>query len=237
MPSVACPSCERRFSVRPESLPILTQCPQCRVCFYPDTGEIVDPATRADRASTQPRQPPPSPVRPDTVQVSARLLSWPQSCACCRGSSTATLAASHTRTTGKKVIHSQTRSWNVPYCDDCKEHVRLYEDAKSSLLLGILAGALVPFCVFALFIDDENNLYRIAGVLGILAGLALLPLSYRNYQRKMSLARESQNDDCCALWAAVEYHGWYGTVHTFVFYNQAYATAFRSLNARKCVGG
>jgi hypothetical protein len=35
---------------------------------------------------------------------------------------------------------------------------------------------------------------------------------------------------------AVEYEGWYGTVHTFYFASEDYAAAFRRANAGKIVG-
>jgi hypothetical protein len=58
------------------------------------------------------------------VQVSARILEWPQQCACCCGPPDMTWEASSTRHTGKRVIREQTKSWEVPYCSRCVGHIK-----------------------------------------------------------------------------------------------------------------
>jgi hypothetical protein len=85
------------------------------------------------------------------VQISARLISWPQQCACCLGRATEVYQTSHTRVTGKKVIRTDSRSWKVPYCGNCLDHVDAEAEAKSInsagaytvLVLGIVFGLVV----------------------------------------------------------------------------------------------
>jgi len=59
-------------------------------------------------------------------QISARLLHWPRQCACCRGAADAEMRAAATRTRGKRVVHTTTRWWTIPYCSRCVGHIRKY---------------------------------------------------------------------------------------------------------------
>ena len=90
--------------------------------------------TRESAECTTP--PPPSMGRPQParaaksdsqsgghVQLSARIIHWPQMCACCCGRPNTTVEISHTRTTGVKVIREQTKGWQVPYCRKCLDHI------------------------------------------------------------------------------------------------------------------
>lgn len=58
-----------------------------------------------------------------TVQISARVIDWPTQCACCCGPANATVAVSHVRTKGVEVIRSEEKSWQVPYCKLCLQHM------------------------------------------------------------------------------------------------------------------
>jgi hypothetical protein len=40
---------------------------------------------------------------------------------------------------------------------------------------------------------------------------------------------------CSAMHAACHYEGWYGSVHSFSFYNHDFAKAFRQAKAGKCL--
>jgi hypothetical protein len=46
---------------------------------------------------------------------------------------------------------------------------------------------------------------------------------------------DEMHDDCVNVKAAVAYHGFHGSVHTFSFYNWRYANRFIDLNRDKCV--
>ena len=85
------------------------------------------------------------------VQISARLIRWPEQCACCLGRANEVYRATYTRVTGKKVIRTDSRWWDVPYCSSCLGHVDAASRAKAItatgaytvLALGILLGLVV----------------------------------------------------------------------------------------------
>src|SRR4051812_44837622 len=57
------------------------------------------------------------------VEISARLIRWPNNCACCCGPADTSINISFTSRTGVRVIHEQTKSWRVPYCSQCFDHI------------------------------------------------------------------------------------------------------------------
>lgn len=87
------------------------------------------------------------------LRISAHIIRWPQACACCFGQANTAHDATSTRVRGKRVVRVNTRSWRVPYCSDCLEHVEADNYAKSIttaladfvLVLGLLAGLGVAF--------------------------------------------------------------------------------------------
>jgi hypothetical protein len=85
------------------------------------------------------------------IEISARLIRWPPVCACCLGRSNDVLRATSTRVTGKRVVRTDSRSWNVPYCSACLDHIDAEQHAHSIsgsgaitvMTLGIVLGLLV----------------------------------------------------------------------------------------------
>ena len=59
------------------------------------------------------------------IAVSARILKWPNVCACCMGPADGTIPVCHTRVTGRRVIRHDVRQWRVPCCSRCREHMDL----------------------------------------------------------------------------------------------------------------
>ena len=167
----------------------------------------------------------PAPVA-HRVQVSARLLHWPQQCACCGGPSHTSLTAGHTRVSGKRVIRTSTRSWDVPYCSDCRQHVRLAQAAWGPLIGGSIGGIFL----FLVGMGTGDTIGFLAS--SLLAG-GVVWASVRSWRSQMARAVSLQGGLCCSLGPAVIYHGWYGRVHTFTFYSRAFIDAFRRLNASK----
>lgn len=139
---------------------------------------LTDPRLRAEydsrratsgsvRGVPDPDAPRPAPNRPEPprettshhraggrVQISARLIHWPQQCACCFGPFNDYYRATYTRVTGKKVIRTDSRWWDVPYCSECLDHLDAHARAKSIssasaysvLVFGILIGLVVALC-------------------------------------------------------------------------------------------
>jgi hypothetical protein len=93
---------------------------------------------------------------------------------------------------------------------------------------------------------DWANAVMAAGAYGI--GYGLLRLAGSTEQKGWEIPycweclehvegrSERPKRSCCGLDPAVEYCGWYGTVHRFSFYNWKYANRFMLLNRDKCLG-
>lgn len=92
------------------------------------------------------------------VSISARIIRWPQLCCCCLGVSNEVYCANYNRFDGSKSVRVTSRSWNVPYCTQCIEHVNakksnMFNMSKSVsfILIGVLLGlavAIVGGCCF-----------------------------------------------------------------------------------------
>jgi hypothetical protein len=192
------------------------------------------------------------------VQISARIISWPRVCACCCQPADTSVEVSSTRVTGKKVIHTQTKSWDVPYCRRCLAHIEAGKALKRlsmvvihlSGLFGLVGGALAIVGFAAVY----PRSVLIAIVLGLLLAAAtttvvILTFSWcrAKYQRDVQ-AKKAQRakleqqlnallcQTCCvADQLAAKYDGWHGSVHTFFFANREFASAFRRINPGKCL--
>lgn len=74
--------------------------------------------------------------------------------------------------------------------------------------------------------------------LWLLASLIFAGLSYLSFtEAKAALARyqSERSSTCSGAGSAVQYEGWYGSVHTFVFTSTQYGTAFQLANQKKLV--
>jgi hypothetical protein len=174
------------------------------------------------------------------VRVSARLLSWPQCCVCCGGLADTSYQAAFTRTTGKRVIKTDTRSWAVPYCSRCRGHVEKARQAKTLLATAIVLGTLGGLLAVWKIAGGDSHSPTVTDILvgvvvfvvggGISTGLCMLR------SRALAAARQLTRTTCPCLGEAVAYCGWYGSVHTFLFASQGYASAFMGMNRSKLVG-
>ena len=85
------------------------------------------------------------------VHISARLIRWPQKCACCLGRADAVYQTTHTRVTGKNVVHTDSRWWKVPYCSGCLDHMDAKARASSITAAGaytvLILGIFLGLCV------------------------------------------------------------------------------------------
>lgn len=194
------------------------------------------------------------------VQISARIIRWPGICACCGHSADTNIEISSTRTTGKRVIRTQTKSWEVPYCSRCLSHIRAARELRSfsrivvnlSLVIG-LAGAALSLLIFGLIVWQSVILAVFLSLLLVAGTVVLLSVTWRSCQaryrrhltaKKAERARlerrlESLLCDTCSRESrcAAEYEGWYGSVHTFYFCNADFATALERANPGKCLRG
>ena len=113
-----CPACDKAHEAPDNLAGTKGPCPSCgqRLQFpFPVPVAIVE-------------NPKPTANDPVMVQVSAKLLCWPRSCACCMGTPDVEYLVTCTRTSKKK---QEQQCWRVPYCSACLAHVRTQNGAKA----------------------------------------------------------------------------------------------------------
>lgn len=57
------------------------------------------------------------------VKISAHIIHWPKTCACCGGSAETAVQVTHERTKGVRVVRTEEKSWHIPYCLRCLGHI------------------------------------------------------------------------------------------------------------------
>jgi hypothetical protein len=191
------------------------------------------------------------------VEISARIIRWPSVCACCCRRADTTLEISSTRVTGKRVIHSHTKSWEVPYCRRCLAHIDVLLELRRfslfvlhlSVLFGLIGGAVGLLLLFA-FIRSSVPLAIALSFLAAAATTATVVATFRwcnerykrEVQAKQARRRELEDrlasllcGDCSEKDQAAEYGGWYGSIHTFYFSSSKFAALVEQVNAGKCL--
>jgi hypothetical protein len=133
--------------------------------------------------------------------------------------------ATFTRRSGKKVVHTDTRGWSIPYCSRCLDHINHLRTAVIALVLGIVAAVGME-CI---------------GIWGgyprvfLLFAVPFLGLGFWGYYALHTSAKSLATEDCICLGPAVEYHGWSGSVHNLAFRNADYAAAFARNNRTRLI--
>lgn len=157
-------------------------------------------------------------------QISARLLHWPRSCACCGDAADSHMRAAASKTTGKRVQHTKTSWWEVPYCNACLAHKATYESADWWIWASLIAGVIAW-----IVIGQKSS----SGTLGFLVGAAILGAGFWPQSKAKDAARAQMKSTCCTPKAAVRYLNWHGTFHTFVFESEQYTNEFLASNGQK----
>jgi hypothetical protein len=139
------------------------------------------------------------------VHVSARLLSFPPQCACCGAPPQVDYRITAVRVTGKRVVRTQSRYWEIPYCQNCMRHASLWPKPWGNFtwFMALITGLLwIPIQIF-------------------------LDLSARNGARKLC------SSSCCTAAPAAAYLSWDGTVHSFEFTSAPFAFEFILANRNR----
>ncbi len=159
------------------------------------------------------------------VDVSGHSFVFPNECACCSGIPDCELTVSANRSWGSKVVRTETKSWDVPYCAGCIEHIRA-DEAAGSFARWFTALSVL----FALSIGYGVNPYWGAaiGILGVTGTVLVFGKLLRN-------ARAKGSGSCVTLHRAVEYLGWSATLHKFEFTSWHFACNFMRANQKKLV--
>ncbi len=167
------------------------------------------------------------------VDVSGHQFVFPTTCACCKGKADTHLRVSASKSTGKRVTHTSTNVWEIPYCDRCVQHVSAAGDAEAQAWLfgvvSVVAGGMLWQLV--------TNLY------GIPAGIVVcIPVGFVGwfgtvmpYRKRMAEARAMCGPGCVCVERAVRYLGWHGPLHMFWIESLDYALAFMVANQKKLV--
>lgn len=193
-----------------------------------------------------------------TVHISARIINWPPVCACCCRPADTSIEVESTRQTGVKVIRTEAKSWRVPYCRRCLDHIevanelREFDDRAGSTTgcLGIV-GFVVALIVF--FLAYRHSLFLailltfLVVAVTVTAEVLLYPRFQREYLEQLETKRQQKEEieqrlaalQCggcsCDDRLAASYRGWAGTVHTFHFVSQRFAGYFCHHNRGKIV--
>jgi hypothetical protein len=159
------------------------------------------------------------------VDVSGAILSFPVECACCGASPDSDLTISARRSWGKRVIHTEARAWEIPYCTSCLEHVRRSRDAgtfaRAATVMSLGAAALVG--------------YLEAVYWGIGVAVGLIALTIFIYGRLLKRAESHSGHGCVGLDQAISYGGWSGSLHSFEITSSKFARDFMLINERRLV--
>jgi len=158
------------------------------------------------------------------VSLSGKQFVFPRECACCGSYPLTSISVSGT----EKNRRARTKGWvwEIPYCQNCKRHVRLADGILMTglglLALSFVSSALVTAAsrslgsgVLTLTLSASSSL--LTGLIGWL------------------IARRRQNPNCCGLTRAALYIGSAGSCHTFDFKSGFYAAEFVRANHRKIV--
>jgi len=110
-------------------------------------------------------------------------------------------------------LFQETQGWDVPYCGQCLEHIRMDTSRPGGNLGGAVAGALI------------------GGPVGLLLGLGSAAYSLYGAAKHQSQLEKLLRPTCVAVGPAVAYRGWYQDTHEFTFLSWSYAEDFRRENA------
>jgi hypothetical protein len=158
------------------------------------------------------------------VQISANILSWPRSCACCGANPDTELRAAASRTTGVRVKRTTTSGWDVPYCSHCIKHTEMYAAASAWLYLGPIVGLGLWWLLGQRYGDPRTGVIAAGGSM-----LLSICLFFVVRVRATALLFES----CGSVTPSVRYLAWHGSFQTFVFSSQSYLDLFLAANSRK----
>jgi hypothetical protein len=162
------------------------------------------------------------------VQVSARTISMPSKCPCCLEAAESSMSISASRTTGKRVVRTTTRGWNVPYCTVCCKHSEVWDTRFHGFFLLLLA----PIACTAVSMSSTPD----AGGATFLGAVALATiLGALIFTSTGGSARRLCKPTCVGPGRAASYQGWDGTIQSFDFNAPEYAKAFAELNRGKLV--
>jgi hypothetical protein len=159
------------------------------------------------------------------VDLSGHSFVFPNECACCGGVPDRELTVWARRSRGTRVIHTETKLWDVPYCTGCIEHIR---DEKAAALFAKWSTAIAVLLGLLIGVGAGPYWGAAMGILGVIGTI----LAFGQLLRR---ARAKGSTSCVGLRRAVYYLGWSGTLHKFEITSQRFACNFMRANQKKLV--
>lgn len=157
------------------------------------------------------------------IDLSGHSFVFPENCACCHGVPDQQLTISASRSSGKRIIRTQTNVWDIPYCSGCLDHVRAAESAgnfaRVFTVLSLIIGAFVCYSA------------NIAA--GALTGVSALATTILVFRAKLLQAHAMRTTECACVGKAIAYLGWHGTLHRFEVASHRFAADLMVANSRK----
>ncbi len=160
------------------------------------------------------------------VDISAALAHRPPSCACCMApDAEREVEVSFTKVRGTRVVRGTSHSWSFPVCVACDAHVTAAGKATERLMMVLFPGLILALLLgFVLAASTAINIALGSGVIGV----ALFVITRAS-------AAQLRSPECTSTEAPVRMLGWHGSMTSFDFAHEAYATEFMSQNAAKLV--
>lgn len=158
------------------------------------------------------------------INVSGRQFVFPRICACCGAYADRSLEIIGS----ERNRRSRTRgwSWDIPYCQGCREHVVATDRL---LVLAISGIGVIGLGSVIAQVSWHSILITLSTV-----GLSVLILGVFVWLGWLAV-KATGNPNCVDLTRAIIYHGSAGSFHSFEIKSKAYATAFIEANQRKIV--
>ena len=102
------------------------------------------------------------------VDLSGIRFAFPNECPCCGGMPDGTLVISASRSKGRRVVRTEVRAWNLPYCNRCIKHIKDVATIRLQLKLlafvSIAVGALMAVTV-SLLVGATTGVAALVGSL------------------------------------------------------------------------
>lgn len=159
------------------------------------------------------------------VDVSGQRFVFPEMCACCGAPGDNSLAVSASKSTGKRVVHTKSYQWHIPYCTRCLIHISTSETA----------GTVVAVLIVISLVGGLWLAYGVEAYLGAAFGVVALVATLILGSKLNAKARAQCGSTCISVGRAFAYLGWHGTLHQFDITSQHYARDFMLVNQRKLV--
>ena len=159
------------------------------------------------------------------VEVSGQSFAFPPKCACCCAPADSELTVAASKSTGKKVVHTKTNAWDIPYCRHCINHVRALDSARRTS----------HWLAFFSLVLGSLTAYVANGYLGSSIGVLCLIGTVFARKQMVAQAREKCHSYCASVDRAIVYLGWHGSLHRFDISSNQFAAEFMGANERKLV--